>query len=402
MSGVNEHEIDGYGFRFTAERSPHEGLLVCEAPEREPYMSDINLTKSRSRASYARDAEEFWGVERDTEQTALKAALTRLLAIITADVEAADHSDAVSIESLEQALAIPQDRIDALVGVPGVHERLVNSVAEYSRVVGEREVLGLLMLNALSAQLGPMPNAKPLGANVMFTGSAGRGKNYLCDAIARVLPETFFLLFESSSAMALYYLAENNPQFLKHCWLYPNEAEGTDRLVEMLRPLLSSARAKHLTVNKDSSGRNAAQELFMEGPVSVTIPTIRNKMDAQLQSRMLIAGLDDYEGRVAAHTGAVSAQLSPDYVGTDYSLQVAEWQAALESLTGLRRVVVPVDHLEFRLGDDRLTNGSRLWTNILALMCTHAWLEQNNRPMKQLPTGEQAIVTTPDSVFHSS
>ena len=52
--------------------------------------------------------------------------------------------------------------------------------------------------------------------------------------------------------------------------------------------------------------------------MSVTIPTIRNKLDNQLQSRMLIADLRDYTGRVKAHSRAVSEQFSPGYVAAEH------------------------------------------------------------------------------------
>ena len=97
-----------------------------------------------------------------------------------------------------------------------------------------------------------------------------------------MLLEEFFMAFESASAKSLYYRAETDPDVLKHRWLYPNEAEATDQLVEMFRPLLSGGKASHLTVNKTIEGRNVAQELNIQGPASITIPTVRNKLDAQL------------------------------------------------------------------------------------------------------------------------
>ena len=57
--------------------------------------------------------------------------------------------------------------------------------------------------------------------------------------------------------------------------------------------------AKLATVNRGPQGRNTAQEFNVEGPVTVTNPTVRNKLDTQLQTRILVAELEDYEGRVA-------------------------------------------------------------------------------------------------------
>jgi hypothetical protein len=105
----------------------------------------------------------------------------------------------------------------------------------------------------------------------------------------------------------------------------------------MLRPLLSGGKASYPTVNKDAEGRNIAEELNAEAPASITIPTVRNKLDGQLQTRMLVAELPDYEGRVAAHSRASSRLLLPDYAAKDHTPKVRAWQAALESLSELRR-----------------------------------------------------------------
>jgi hypothetical protein len=290
---------------------------------------------------------------------------------------------------------IPEEA-DALVSAPGVLDRYVEDVARIRGVVKDRGALKLQTLVAGSAQLAPLPGGRPAGTNLILTAEAGRGKNYICDAVATGLPESFFLDFESASARSLFYRAEDDSEVLKHRWIYPNEAEGTDELVEMFRPLLSGGKASHLTVNKTGEGRNAAQELNVEGPVSLTIPTVRNKLDAQLQTRMLVAELPDYEGRVAEHSRAVSRQLLPDSAGDNHELEIRAWRAALMSLTAIRRVVFDLDRDEFCFDSDEVSHGARLWANLLGLMLTHAWLEQRNREIVELSSGERAVVATAD------
>jgi hypothetical protein len=164
----------------------------------------------------------------------------------------------------------------------------------------------------------------------------------------------------------------------------------------MFRPLLSGGKASHMTVNKDADGRNAAQELNVEGPASITIPTVRNNIDGQLQTRMLVAELPDYEGRVAAHSRASSRLLLPDYAAKDHTPKVRAWQAALRSLTEVRRVVFDLKHEGFCFDSDTVSHGARLWGNLLGLMLAHAWLEQKNREILELPDGELAVLATPE------
>ena len=191
-------------------------------------------------------------------------------------------------------------------------------------------------------------------------------------------------------------MKRRDPEILKHRWIYPNEAEATDQLVEMFRPLLSGGRATHLTVNRTGKGRNASQELNVEGPVSITIPTVRNKLDTQLQTRMLVAELTDYPGRVAEHSREVSRQLLPEQAGEDHGPRIRAWQTALRSLTGTRRVVFLLQHAEFCFDSDEVSHGARIWGNFLGLMQAHAWLEQRNRERVNLASKEQAIVATPE------
>jgi hypothetical protein len=280
---------------------------------------------------------------------------------------------------------------------PGVLERYAKDAAMAHGVVGDEEPMKVLSLVAFGAQLELLPNGKPLGASLMLIAEAGRGKNYVTDAAIGLMPPEWCLAFESASATSMYYQVENDPEFLKHRFVYPNEAEATDALVEFLRPMLSSGKAVRLTVNNTGpNGANEAQELEVRGPITTVIPTVRNKLDAQLQTRLLVAELEDYEGRVKVHSRAFSRLLLPDFAAQDATEAVSRWRAALRSLVDVRRVVFPLDRDEFALDNDGISHGARLWANLLGLMCAHAWLEQRNRKIIELPTGEKAIAATPD------
>lgn len=388
---VKAYEVEGLLFEFNPNGSPYTGLLATTLEGSGTYTAEINLAKAGSRGGYAKEAAELYGM--DAAQ--LKRALNEICTLRTEEVAAATdlEQEQEGEEADPESLSLEAEE---LVSVPGVLDRYVEDVARIRGVVKDREPLKLQTLVAVGAQLAPIAGGKPAGANLILTAESGRGKNFICDATAAALPEEFCLAFESASAKSLYYRAESDPEILKHHWIYPNEAEATDELVEMFRPLLSGGRASHLTVNKTAEGRNAAQELSIEGPASITIPTVRNKLDAQLQTRMLVAELPDYEGRVAEHSREVSRQLLPDRAGQDYGPKVRAWQAALRSLTTTRRVVFPLGKEEFCFDSDTVSHGARLWANLIGLMLSNAWLEQRNREVIELSSGERAIVAMPE------
>jgi len=164
--------------------------------------------------------------------------------------------------------------------------------------------------------------------------------------------------------------------------------------------MLSKGSAKKIVSAKDADGNMTTRTIVVEGPVTIAIPTIRNKTDEQLQTRLLVAELPDYPGRVKHHAAAVSAQLLPDAASLDYSREQWLWQEGLRQLTAHRRVVFPLRHPDFALDDDQVSHGARLWANLLSVMAAHAWLEQKNRRLLDL-AGEgdgsrTAIEAVPD------
>jgi DNA primase len=295
----------------------------------------------------------------------------------------------------QEKVADAQEEIDALL-TPGVLGRLRDTAAAMHNVYGDKEPLELALLVALGAQLEPLPNGRPLGASILLTAQAGRGKNHIVDAAVKPLPPEFFFAFEIASGQSLYYKADEDPEFLKHTFAYPNEIEGAETLWEFLRPMLSKGQAKKIVTAKDADGNMTTREITVEGPVTIAIPTIRNKTDEQLQTRLLVAELPDYPGRVKEHSSAVSAQLLPDAATADYSREAFLWREGLRQLTTHRRVVFPLRHPDFALDDDQVSHGARLWANLLSVMVTHAWLEQRNRRLLNLGEGKVAIEAIPD------
>jgi len=298
-------------------------------------------------------------------------------------------------QEYRQRVAKVQPEIDALLE-PGVLGRLRDTAAKMHQVYGDREPLELALLVALGAQLDPLPNGRPLGASILLTATAGRGKNHIVDAAMKPLPEEFYFAFEIASGQSLYYKADEDPEFLKHTFAYPNEIEGAESLWEFLRPMLSKGEAKKVVTAKDADGNMTTRTILVEGPVTIAIPTIRNKTDEQLQTRLLVAELPEYPGRVKEHSSAVSAQLLPEAATADYSREAFLWREGLRQLTAHRRVVFPLRHPDFALDDDQVSHGARLWANLLSVMASHAWLEQRNRRLLDLGEGKVAIEAIPD------
>jgi hypothetical protein len=110
---------------------------------------------------------------------------------------------------------------------------------------------------------------------------------------------------------------------------------------------------------------------------------------------MLVVELEEYEGRIRAHTKALSSLFAPDWSAAFDTGLTPKWQASLRSLTEIRKIVIRfAAHPGFKLSDEEISHGARLWQNLLGLMCAHAWLEQRNREVRDLSDGDRAVVAT--------
>lgn len=385
---AKSYEVEGFTFGFAPSGSPFEGHLSVGA-KNQSFTSALKLDKLGSRARWAKEAAELY--PKAFNEASLKRALNEVMnrRVIEVDEAKSAEAEAAPVEN-----PVNEEEARQLVEATGVLDRFVESMAQVHEVYGDRAQLKAVALCGISAQLGLLPDGRPLGTNCMLVAEAGRGKNYLADAVANGLPEPWVYRFESASAKSFFYQAGADPERFRHCWTYPGEAEATDQLVETLRPLLSGGKATHTTVNKDASGTHMPMEMTIEGPITLTVPTVRNKLDGQLQTRMLVVELDDFAGRVAAHSAKVSKTLLADYAEQNHGDTLRLWQAALTTLTGVRRVVVPKEAELFTFDSDEISHGARLWRNFLSLMLTNAWLEQNNREIRELANGERTVVAT--------
>ena len=164
MSGTKNYEVEQLRFTFTPQGDPFEGRLRVAAPELEPFTADVKLASSSSRNRYAKEAAEVCGID----QQELKRALNAVCSLRHEEVEAAKEAEGAPAEETEEQPQTGEEEIEALVGRPGVLRRVVADAARIHGVVGEKAPLKLLALNALGAQLAPLPNGKPLGANVVL------------------------------------------------------------------------------------------------------------------------------------------------------------------------------------------------------------------------------------------
>ena len=392
-----EYEAHSLLFEFTPAKGT-KGDLAATAGE-ETVIGKLDLNNPSQRTTFIKECYQLYPDAFTLTELDFRRALNDLATHVDEEFKIrtakAEEEDDLQVHEEDDEIEVDDEKVEALIKEPGVLDRYVEAMAEIFDVYEDRAQMKVVALGALSAQLEPLAGGTtPVGTNVMLIGEAGRGKNYVSDAVAAGMPKSFVYEFESASAKSFFYAADAKPDRFRYTWVYPNEAEATDMLVETLRPLLSKAKAVHNTVDTNADGANAFRELTIKGPLTVTIPTVRNKLDNQLQSRMLVIELEEFEDRIPKHSEKVSESLVLERALEDHAGELARWKAALGKLTAIRRVGVAAHHEKFRLETNKISHGARLWRNFLSLMLTHAWLEQRNRKTVELENGETGILVT--------
>jgi hypothetical protein len=390
---VDDHRIE---LEFEQDGSVLKGVLTVVNPkvgdDDDTFTLKADIAGPKSVQTFLGEASETCPEAFPPDSLDLKRAINELRTHCL-DLDRARKAKAEEEDDNEETNHdVDEDVIEGLIAKGGVLNRYVEAMAKARKVHGDRAVMKLIALGALSAQLEPPGRDNPAGTNVIIIGEQGRGKNYLADAIAAGLPEDFVYSFESASAKSFYYQAEAKPDRFKHTWIYPNEAEATDALVETLRPLLSKGSASHKTVDSSDANANAFRELEIAGPITAIIPTTRNKLDGQLQSRFTVAELEDFADRVPTHSAQVSKTFLASHAEEDHEETLRQWRAAFSELTAVRRVVIPSMHEGFKVKTNEISHGARLWRNFLSLLLTNAWLEQKNREKIPLKSGAEAVV----------
>jgi hypothetical protein len=377
-------------FEFERDGAPTKGIVKVTAGET-TYVGKVDLTLPTSRTKFTAQARELYP-EAFQDDLTLPRALNELGVHITDEESIRKAKEAeVVVDEGDVTPEVDDEKADELVSTPGVLERYVEAMARINEVHGDRDVMKVVTLSALSAQLEQPGEKKPVGTSVLLVGESSRGKNFVVDSVAAGMPETFVYEFESASSKSFYYEAAAKPQRFEHTWLYANEAEAVDELIEVLRPLLSKGSAVHKTVDKINDS-NTFREFKIQGPITATVPTVRNVMDKQFMTRLLVTELEDFEGRIAAHSRKVVQAFLPEYVAKDHTEELRLWRRAFEKLTEVRRVVIPSAPPELCFSNEGISHGVRVWRSFMTLVLTNCWLEQQNREVRTLSNDLEVVV----------
>ncbi|MBT3368877.1 MAG: MarR family transcriptional regulator [Nitrospina sp.] len=206
-------------------------------------------------------------------------------------------------------------------------------------VIGERANIALICSTIDSRLLLPDASGQQ-GLGLKISGTQGTGKSHTVEGCLKVQDPSLYYSISTGSDKSFFYLTES----MKNKAIILAEAFSLERKKDsgfsyVIRNLLSEGRAVHQVTQKSGSGKFQTQNRTVEGPISLITTTTRERLEKQIESRMISISPDEstiQTRQILAKTAAIAANGTP---GIDKK-QIAAWQLFHKNLKAAQ-VIIP-------------------------------------------------------------
>jgi DNA primase len=192
------------------------------------------------------------------------------------------------IESL-QSKEKPQHELTQAQKAAAINElqkpNLLHRTAEMialTGIVGEAN-------NSMIAYLVYCTRKQPVPLHIMFLGSSGSGKTYLQERISELIPTEDKIEITQITENALYYFKQDE---LKNKLILIEDLDGAMTVFYPLRELQTKRKITKTVTLKDSKGNLKTITLTVEGPVSVSGCTTKEKIYEDNANRCILLYTD--------------------------------------------------------------------------------------------------------------
>jgi DNA primase len=254
-----------------------------------------------------------------------------------------------------------------------------------SGIVGEEQ-------NALIAYLAYSTRKQMIPLHVMFLGSSGSGKTYLQEKISELIPREDTIEITQVTENAFYYFKQEE---LKHKLILIEDLDGALAVLYPLRELQTKRRISKTVTLKDSKGNLKTITLTVEGPVSVSGCTTKEKLYEDNANRCLLLYIDqtkeqdkritEYQTRSSA--GEVNKQREQQYKELFQNMQRL-----------LRPVAIINPYAKFIQLPEQVFKPRRTMTLLLGFIEAITFYHQFQREVKRDSQGQLYIETTVEDI----
>jgi DNA primase len=256
-------------------------------------------------------------------------------------------------------------------------------------IVGEK-------LNCMIAWLTYTSRKREKPLHLMCLGASGVGKTYLQEKIGQLMPEEEKLEITTLSENAFYYFGQEE---LKHKLILIEDLDGAENVLYPLRELQSKTSISKTVTLKDNKGNLKTITLRVEGPVSVSSCTTREKLYEDNANRCILIYIDtsaEQDKRIMEYQQKASAGL----------INRGEENKIKEKLKNVQRLLRPIavrnPHAQYINLPEAVFKPRRTMLLLLSFIETITFYHQYQREIKQdKDTGEAYIESTVQDVEYA-
>jgi len=311
-------------------------------------------------------------------------ATIRTIAALTSELESyrARRMESLQPRAAERVQLSPAQRQAAITYLKQANllERTNEDIGR-SGLVGEET-------NRLIAWLVYSSRKLPVPLHLMFLGSSGSGKTWLQERVSELVPPEDKIEITQITENAFYYFRQDE---LKNRLLLIEDLDGAESALYPLRELQSKRRISKTVTLKDSKGNLKTITLLVEGPVSVSGCTTREKVYEDNANRCLLLYIDgskeqdsrilDYQTRAAG--GEINRETE------QYTRQ--QLQQVQRVLTAVQVVNPFAKYIHL---PEQVFKPRRTMTLLLAFIEAITFYHQYQRPLKRDAQGHPYIEST--------
>lgn len=273
----------------------------------------------------AKDAREFYAVEPATFRARLDTALADAVTIDQYEAEA---------RQLEASLALTET--EGLERAEDLLTLLLETVQRRG-YVGEQAVIVAVTLALVSTLLRRL-------INLALKGPSAAGKSGGMDVVRAFFPESYYIYRTAVTPRALLYTDED---YRNRAMMWAEaDALADEGVAYIARTLVSEGFALFETVEKDPvTGQMGTRIIKKPGPTSLIVSTTQERLEEQLETRMLSVQADDSAEQTTAVMIA-SALADEALAPADDDPELKRWRALFTWLRAqdLTRVTIPYRH----------------------------------------------------------
>lgn len=250
-----------------------------------------------------------------------------------------------------------------------------------SGIVGETS-------NALVAYLVYCTRKQQIPLHVMFLGASGSGKTYLQEKISELIPEEDKIEITQITENALYYFKQEE---LKHKLLLIEDLDGAMTVFYPLRELQTKRKISKTVTLKDNKGNLKTITLTVEGPVSVSGCTTKEKIYEDNANRCILLYTDmskDQDRKINEYqTSLAGGEINRE-----------REQQYKELFQNMQRVLRPINiinpYAKWIQLPEQVFKPRRTMTLLLGFIEAVTFYHQYQRDIKKDPSGQHYIETT--------